>query len=618
MRFPSSRAARATSLGLGLGLLVACGGGDGAATDDGGLDATDDATADGSVDGAPDATDTGLVSDTGPTDTGPVDSGPTPTCPGGTSSGTLPNGTVIGALTFPNPTLRNATVEWAIDGDANENGVVALRYRKVGEAAYRRALPLRRVPAGSVAGFSWKNRHSGSIFDLEPATTYEVEAHLLDPDGGCEVRTGTFTTRAVPAPMAGAPVKAATPSTLGSVLGGAAPGDIVELAEGNYGGFSVGKDGAPGKPIVLRGKGKVTIDGDVSLISRKHVHLTGVTVKGRIRANAGVELAITRNVVTTTSDGIDAQLRCENLYIADNTVTGATLWNVGALGVSGTNVGEGIRVSGPGHVIEHNSVSGFRDGISFMEDGEAVEQHSIDVVENDLRNAADDGIEADFCAHNCRIVRNRLTNVFMGVSSQPGLGGPTYIVRNAMYNVVLSAFKLQRSSVGDVVLHNTVVKNGDALGIYTTDVFSRQWFRNNLFLGGPGGTYNGYSSGSGQVLALSAAAPNGDYDWDGLGSTTGKFQGRLGSVTFASRDELKAKTTYKHAVSLGLDVFAAKVAYPASPFPAFEPVDLALGPGAAVDAATPLPNVNDGWTGAAPDLGALERGKPAPAYGPRP
>lgn len=37
----------------------------------------------------------------------------------------------------------------------------------------------------------------------------------------------------------------------------------------------------------------------------------------------------------------------------------------------------------------------------------------------------------------------------------------------------------------------------------------------------------------------------------------------------------------------------------------------------AVDAGCILPNVNDGHTGKAPDLGALETGQPVPVYGPR-
>jgi hypothetical protein len=38
---------------------------------------------------------------------------------------------------------------------------------------------------------------------------------------------------------------------------------------------------------------------------------------------------------------------------------------------------------------------------------------------------------------------------------------------------------------------------------------------------------------------------------------------------------------------------------------------------AAVDAGCVLPNVNDDFNGKAPDLGALEVGKPVPVYGPR-
>jgi hypothetical protein len=37
----------------------------------------------------------------------------------------------------------------------------------------------------------------------------------------------------------------------------------------------------------------------------------------------------------------------------------------------------------------------------------------------------------------------------------------------------------------------------------------------------------------------------------------------------------------------------------------------------AVDAGVKIPNVNDGFAGRAPDLGAYERGQPLPVYGPR-
>ncbi len=583
---------------LVLALFVACGGDDAVTPPVDGGTGNDGSSQDGttSLDGAP----------------------PGVCPPNNVGPGSPPNGTVPGALTFPFPTIRNVTVEWAITGDADADGVVSIRYRKQGDPSWKQGLPLRRVPAGSNQGFSWTNRHAGSIFDLEPDTTYDVEAFLLDPDGGCEVRTASVKTRPIPAPMPNAPVKPATPQTLAAVMNGAQPGDVIELGAGSYPAFQVTKDGTAGKPIVIRANGSVTFTGDVSLIGRKYVHLTGVTVQGRIRINATVEVVITKNTVTTATDGIVAGLRSENDYIADNVVTGATVWAESSFGASGNNVGEGIVVTGPGHVIEHNKVTGFRDCLSLYEDAEAVDQYSIDFVENDTDTCADDAIEADFCFHDCRVVRNRFTNGFMAMSSQPSLGGPTYFIRNVAYNVVLSAFKLQRASVGDVLFHNTIVKNGDAFGIYTTDVFARQYARNNLFVGGPGGTYNGYSNGNGRVMDLQSADPSGDYDYDGYGSTAGTFNGRIGSITFTGLAEMKTKTTEKHGVQLDLGVFATAVAYPTSPLPAKAVPDLRIKPGsAAVDVGVVLPNVDDGWAGAAPDLGAYEVGQPLPAYGPR-
>jgi hypothetical protein len=49
-----------------------------------------------------------------------------------------------------------------------------------------------------------------------------------------------------------------------------------------------------------------------------------------------------------------------------------------------------------------------------------------------------------------------------------------------------------------------------------------------------------------------------------------------------------------------------------------EDFDFRLKPGsAAVDKGIVIPQVTDGFTGAAPDLGALEVGQPLPHYGPR-
>ena len=47
-------------------------------------------------------------------------------------------------------------------------------------------------------------------------------------------------------------------------------------------------------------------------------------------------------------------------------------------------------------------------------------------------------------------------------------------------------------------------------------------------------------------------------------------------------------------------------------------VNLTLAPtSVAIDAGMVIPNVTDGFTGSAPDLGAYEFGQPVPHYGPR-
>lgn len=528
-------------------------------------------------------------------------------------------------MSLPSPTLENLTVQWAFSGDANANSQVSVRYRAQGSATWLNGMPLRRTAAGSSSGFSWTARHTGTIFGLQPATTYDIELNLVDPEGGSEQRVVSARTRAVPAPMAGAPVRAATPATLAAVMNAAQPGDIVELAAGTYAGFNWTRDGSEGRPIVLRAatRGAAVVNGEIGLFNRQHVHLDGLTVNGRIRFNGTNGMAVTRCTINATAalggDGIVTYLRAENAYIADNVVNGTTVWADSSLGVNGSNLGEGIAVTGPGHVIQNNRVTGFRDGISFLEGSEAVDQHSIDVLNNDIDVAADDGVEADFCQHNCRIMRNRITNAFVGLSSQPGLGGPTYFVRNVLYNVAHVAFKLYRESYGDVLMHNTVVKSGDALGVYAGVPVVALYSRNNLLIGGPGGTYGGYSNGSGQVIDVSTLnVGSSDLNHDALGSTSGSFSGRIGSLSFTSLAQLRSATSEKRAVQVGLDSFAAQVAFPSAPMTRYAAPDLRLAGGsAAVDSGVAIPGINDGFAGAAPDAGAYEVGAPRPVYGPR-
>ncbi|HLA39130.1 MAG TPA: right-handed parallel beta-helix repeat-containing protein, partial [Candidatus Glassbacteria bacterium] len=214
--------------------------------------------------------------------------------------------------------------------------------------------------------------------------------------------------------------------------------------------------------------------------------------------------------------------------------------------------------------------------------------------------------------------RNRITNCFMGLSSQPGLGGPTYFIRNVMYNIIDCPYKLSRGTKGDVILHNTVVKVGDGFRVGHNP--SLAYFRNNLMIGGPGGgRFGTYGSGAGSAVFFPRANETCDMDYDGVGLFEMPFQAKVGDNDYSTFEGFRKGTTEKHAVLVDMSVFAGQVAFPNPAVPEREPADLRLKAGsAAVDAGAVLPGVNDHFSGKAPDLGAYELGDPPPHYGPRP
>ncbi len=233
---------------------------------------------------------------------------------------------------------------------------------------------------------------------------------------------------------------------------------------------------------------------------------------------------------------------------------------------------------------------------------------------------ADDAIEADFAMGNVRVIGNRIHHSFIALSSQPSLGGPTYFIRNVIYNNIFQAFKPHRSSVGDFWYHNTVVKRGDGLGVYTGDDWSHARFRNNLIIGGPGGeTFNGFSTGSGRIYDMrSLDGASSSFDYNGFGMVgEDALVGRLGDDAFDSLSALRAFGHEANGVAVTLDVFEAAVALPDGFFGDEAVPDFRLGEGVAVDRGEVLANINDGFGGGAPDLGAHERGGPPPHFGPR-
>jgi hypothetical protein len=137
--------------------------------------------------------------------------------------------TTPGKLVVDAPTLGAIGVEWKIAGDDNRNAAVEVSYRRKGEMAWRKALPLLRIhhevinsaeppfrpiepsaanPSGMRENpwhYDTGNMFAGSVLSLEPGTDYECRFVLSDPDGvtGEKEKIITVRTRSEPVPAAG-------------------------------------------------------------------------------------------------------------------------------------------------------------------------------------------------------------------------------------------------------------------------------------------------------------------------------------------------------------------------------------------------------------------------------
>ena len=557
---------------------------------------------------------------------------------------------VPGEVVVEEPTLFCAGFQWRLLGesDSNHNCAVSVAYRKAGTAGWKQGFSFLRCVSWDSGDpkypFDVGNLLAGSIFDLEPGTAYEVKLTLSDPDGVTADRTVNVVTRTEPPVYEGLRTLHVVPADGGPDLGtgtkkdpfkgltaadnAAQPGDVMLLQPGTYSGsVALTKSGKPGKPIVWRGADRdaVVFDGtgkDESLAfsGQDHLQFEDITFKGANQGcikTFGCQHIVVRRCVFKEFryGGIIAQGRaekvrdgqvlaearnCKNWFVTDNEVLGPASWEKGRKRSS-----YGVNLSGAGHVIAYNRIENCWDAISLAGGRGAPNTGSLDVCYNDLRNATDDGIEADYVYHNTRLFRNRLTNTFSSMSFQPVFGGPGYMLYNAMHNTTNKPFKLHVNPTGMIIAHNTCTASREA---FYGGNFHEAHIMNNLLLGLRGE----------QGYWLSTQGHPLDLDYTGYNVATPTALVKCNNVRYQTMAAFAEDTgRMKHAVLVDWDVFAAP-AVPPGPGLDAPPNALQLRPGSpAVDAGLVLPGINDGYTGAAPDLGCYEVGRPVPHYGPR-
>src|SRR5713226_539398 len=141
-----------------------------------------------------------------------------------------------GAVNLDRPTLVTLGVQLLISGDDDHDAQVGVHYRPLGAPDWKMAMTLFRVHPESVVGRTVPEQFAGSIFDLSPATTYDIELHATDPDGPVDTTlTATATTRSVPGdPAHPIPRSVSDAASLAAALNAAQPGDVITIADGTY------------------------------------------------------------------------------------------------------------------------------------------------------------------------------------------------------------------------------------------------------------------------------------------------------------------------------------------------------------------------------------------------
>jgi hypothetical protein len=320
-----------------------------------------------------------------------------------------------------------------------------------------------------------------------------------------------------------------------------------------------------------------------------------------------------------------------------------------------------VRLYGPGHVVAYNYVANFHDGIDIETYGNPDGSHAIDgphyppreywdrrpvaidYYNNYMTNFHDNAFEIDGSMHNVRVMRNMIVNsASHPFCNQPAIGGPIYWIRNIAYHAPGGSTRMTNGAPGVLFYNNTILTEtsaGSSANVH---------WRNNLMLGEnsapailsvntytnySSSDYNGFRPNPESQVSFEWNSPPYEVqaDYKGL-LTSGPGAGRsapnpsLLVRRFASlADYSRATHQDEHSVLVDYDVFInvpkldaqdkknVQKLYKADDF------DFRLRPGsAAIDRGVILPNVTDGFTGKAPDLGALEAGQAPPHYGPRP
>jgi hypothetical protein len=522
------------------------------------------------------------------------------------------------ALTLPSTntkavaTFESLGLYWTPPSNPGAAGC-NVQYRKSGESAWQNGLAM-----------WYDSRNSecrGSLVQLTPGTAYEVQLGLPGQQPSAQLAASTWSEQF--------PIARTVTLPSGS--------QQVNITEG----------GSPSGYVLYTGPAGTTLDMANAAVNNitiaaPYVIVRGLTLKGAQKdavrlLNGAHDVVIEDNDISgwgsyshTNSDGqqvgtnyeagVRAQLLTglERVIVQRNRIHhpryGANSWTFGhPTGPQGIGFQES---AGGNHVFRHNEIYSseghyFNDGIGEGENFSAVgfPHADSDIYGNLISHAWDDAIEAEGGNRNVRIWGNYMDRTMTGVATTATHVGPVYIFRN---------------------VHNRSRK----LSTVSTDLDTPTTF-------GKSGTNGTWGNGRRYVFhntTLQATAPGMNFPLGAGGGITGPGVAMTNTVSrnniwhikktlWASIDQVGGSgndfdfdlfngniTAYAGAEAngqVGTPIYAAGHGWTSESNGYYQLAPNSPG----YDRGARLPNFNDNFTGAAPDMGAAEAGRPPMKFG---
>ncbi len=490
---------------------------------------------------------------------------------------------------------------------------------------------------------------AGVITGLAPRKRYRVEVTVRSSDRIVR-RQLDAETSGLPA-VAPAPTKRIPSGMDGTevqrVFDQLKPGDVLLVENGDYDvdNLTLKASGTRAKPIYIRGESRegVTIrdrNGRVLyLVRASDVIIENLTLEGSgvdsgtAARSVGVQMwseytprRITlRNLqIRDVDQGIVGSGDMEQFLIYDNTLIGNNSFRKNTLESNASWNDDGIRIPGRGHAVFNNTLAGFGDSLAVSA---RVENAGVHFYRNRILFTCDDAFEGDYAIRNVTFYDNRVQNSMTLVSFDPIYGGPAFVFRNVGINVGRQPFKLNNTNSGMFLYNNTVVRipgygGGREWGWIQSDNGKlRAWaYRNNiLHFAGPN-LLAIESRGNDPIdFTHNAWYPDSKVWWTKTGgsfSSMASARGRLPETTpvFGT-----SHRRHEGDVIAERNPFATEIRFPGQytvpVLPLYEPALAAhsrlRGAGVAI------PGITDGYSGAAPDIGAVITGRESPTVGDR-